>query len=53
MAPEVSATPKQLTDKAKAELPNTGTEANASLASLGLLGLLSGFGLVARKKKED
>ena len=34
-------------------LPNTGTEANASLASLGLLGLLSGFGLVARKKKED
>ena len=53
VAPEVSATPKQPTDKAKAELPNTGTEANASLASLGLLGLLSGFGLVARKKKED
>ena len=53
VAPEVSATPKQLTDKAKTELPNTGTEANASLASLGLLGLLSGFGLVARKKKED
>ena len=53
VSPEVSATPKQLTDKAKAELPNTGTEANASLASLGLLGLLSGFGLVARKKKED
>ena len=34
-------------------LPNTGTELNATLASLGLLGLLSGFGLVARKKKED
>ena len=34
-------------------LPNTGTESNAALASLGLLGLLSGFGLVARKKKED
>ena len=34
-------------------LPNTGTESNAILASLGLLGLLSGFGLVARKKKED
>ena len=34
-------------------LPNTGTESNATLASLGLLGLLSGFGLVARKKKED
>ena len=37
----------------KKELPNTGTETNASLATLGLLGLLSGFGLVARKKKED
>ncbi|WP_269798722.1 YSIRK-type signal peptide-containing protein [Streptococcus mitis] len=34
-------------------LPNTGTGSNAALASLGLLGLLSGFGLVARKKKED
>ena len=34
-------------------LPNTGTELNATLASLGLLGLLSGFGLVVRKKKED
>ena len=37
----------------KRELPNTGTEANASLAALGLLGALSGFGLLARKKKED
>ena len=35
------------------ELPNTGTEANANLAALGLLGALSGFGLLARKKKED
>ena len=35
------------------ELPNTGTEANASLVALGLLGVLSGFGFVARKKKED
>ena len=35
------------------ELPNTGTEANASLATLGLLGALSGFGLLSRKKKED
>ncbi len=34
-------------------LPNTGTESNVALASLGLIGLLSGFGLVARKKKED
>ncbi|WP_415747474.1 Rib/alpha-like domain-containing protein [Streptococcus mitis] len=37
----------------KKELPNTGTEANASLAALGLLGALGGFGLLARKKKED
>ena len=37
----------------KRELPNTGTEDHASLAALGLLGVLSGFGLVARKKKED
>ncbi|MCP9060700.1 MULTISPECIES: GEVED domain-containing protein [unclassified Streptococcus] len=37
----------------KRELPNTGTEANASLAALGLLGALSGFGLLTRKKKED
>ncbi|ABJ65846.1 YSIRK signal domain/LPXTG anchor domain surface protein [Streptococcus thermophilus] len=37
----------------KRELPNTGTEDNASLAALGLLGVLSGFGLVAHKKKED
>ena len=35
------------------ELPNTGTEANASLVALGLLGALSGFGLLSRKKKED
>ena len=39
--------------EAKRELPNTGTEDSASLAALGLLGVLSGFGLVARKKKED
>ena len=35
------------------ELPNTGTEAHAGLAALGLLGALSGFGLLSRKKKED
>ena len=35
------------------ELPNTGTEANANLGALGLLGALSGFVLLARKKKED
>ena len=58
--PQVSATPAQPVQatamkeaEAKRELPNTGTEYNASLAALGLLGVLSGFGLVARKKKED
>lgn len=35
------------------ELPNTGTEDHASLTALGLLGALSGFGLIARKKRED
>ena len=35
------------------ELPNTGTKDHADLATLGLLGALSGFGLVARKKRED
>ena len=47
---------QQISEKeaeAKQELPNTGTEANASLAALGLLGALGGFGLLARKKKED
>ena len=58
--PQVPATPAQPVQptavkeaEAKHELPNTGTEDNASLAALGLLGVLSGFGLVARKKKED
>ena len=37
----------------KKELPNTGTEDKAGLASLGFLGMLGAFGLVARKKKED
>ena len=49
--PQMPATPKYV--DGKKELPNTGTEANASLAALGLLGTLSGFGFLARKKKED
>ena len=32
-------------------LPNTGTESNANLASLGLLGMLGGLGLALGKKK--
>ena len=55
--PQVPATPAQPTAvkeaEGKRELPNTGTEDHASLAALGLLGVLSGFGFVARKKKED
>ena len=34
-------------------LPNTGTESNVTLASLGLLGMLGGLGLAFGKKKED
>ena len=34
-------------------LPNTGTESNATLTSLGLLGMLSSLGLALGKKKED
>ena len=37
----------------KKELPNTGTDDQSNLASLGFLGILSAFGLVGRKKKED
>ena len=55
--PTSSAQPVQPTEvkevEAKRELPNTGTEDHASLAALGLLGALSGFGLLASKKKED
>ena len=49
--PSQPATPKYV--EGQKELPNTGTEDNNSLAALGLLGVLSGFGLVARKKRED
>lgn len=37
----------------KAELPNTGTETNASLANAGIITLLAGLGLGFFKKKED
>ena len=49
--PAKPATPKYV--EGQKELPNTGTEAHAGLAALGLLGALSGFGLLSRKKKED
>ncbi|VIU28288.1 cell wall surface anchor family protein [Streptococcus pneumoniae] len=35
------------------ELPNTGTEANATLASAGIMTLLAGLGLGFFRKKED
>ena len=35
------------------QLPSTGTEVDANLLALGLAGVLSGFGLLAQKKKED
>ena len=57
VTPEMPTVPEQPKQPAyvegQKELPNTGTEAHAGLAALGLLGALSGFGLVARKKKED
>ena len=49
--PAEPATPQYM--DGQRELPNTGTEANSSLAALGLLGVLSGFGLIARKKRKD
>ena len=52
-APQQKPTEQSPTTKATKELPNTGTEDHAALATLGVLGLMSGFGLVSRKKKED
>ena len=49
--PAEPATPQYM--DGQRELPNTGTEAHSSLAALGLLGALSGFGLIARKKRKD
>ena len=40
-------------EKATNQLPDTGVETDASLVAMGLLGVMSGYGLIARKKKED
>ncbi|WP_000322074.1 mucin-binding protein, partial [Streptococcus mitis] len=45
-------TPTSETNR-REELPNTGTEANATLASAGIMTLLAGLGLGFFKKKED
>ena len=48
---ETSQIPTSVASK-REELPNTGTEDHANLVFLGLLGVLSGFGFLAHKKKE-
>ena len=35
------------------ELPNTGATRDASLVALGLLGVMSGYGLLSRKGREN
>ena len=40
-------------EAASKQLPNTGVETDASLVALGLLGVMSGYGLLARKRSED
>ena len=48
----LSATPAKVEEVSK-ELPNTGATSDASLVALGLLGVMSAYGLVALKKRED
>ena len=48
---ETSQIPTSVASK-REELPNTGTEDHDNLVVLGLLGVLSGFGFLAHKKKE-
>ena len=40
-------------EKVGEELPNTGVTRDASLVALGLLGVMSGYGLLAGKKREN
>ena len=47
----LSATPAKV-EETNRELPNTGATRDASLVALGLLGLMSGYGLLAGKKKK-
>ena len=40
-------------EAASKQLPNTGVETDTDLVALGLLGVMSVYGLVALKKRED
>jgi len=40
-------------EAASKELPNTGATRDASLVALGLLGVMSGYGLLSKKRKEE
>ena len=48
----LSATPAKVEEVSK-ELPNTGATRDASLVALGLLGVMSGYGLLSKKRRED
>jgi len=48
----LSAAPAKVEEVSK-ELPNMGATRDASLVALGLLGVMSGYGLLSRKKRED
>ena len=48
----LSAAPAKVEETSR-ELPNTGATRDASLVALGLLGVMSGYGLLARKRRED
>ena len=48
----LSAAPAKVEETSR-ELPNTGATRDASLVALGLLGVMSGYGLLAGKKRED
>ena len=54
--PSINAPTAEVSAKGEAvskQLPNTGVETDASLVALGLLGVMSGYGLLARKRRED
>ena len=48
----LSAVPAKVEETSR-ELPNTGAKRDPSLVALGLLGVMSGYGLLAGKKRED